>query len=40
MSPAAYKMAHGMSEKEALESTPDTMKTSGELQLQFAEYGN
>lgn len=33
MSPAAYKMQHdGMSQEEALKSTPDTMKTSGELQ--------
>lgn len=35
MSPAAYKMQHeGMSELEALQSTPDNMKTSGEIQLQ------
>lgn len=35
MSPAAYKMQYeGMSELEALQSTPDNMKTSGEIQLQ------
>lgn len=35
MSPAAYKMQYeGMSELQALQSTPDGMKTSGEIQLQ------
>ncbi|MGK4034853.1 DUF5067 domain-containing protein [Pediococcus acidilactici] len=35
MSPAAYKMQHdGMSEKEALDSTPRGMKSSGEIQMQ------
>lgn len=34
VSPAAYKLQHGMNEKEALDSTPDNMKTSGELQTQ------
>lgn len=35
MSPAAYKMQHdGMSEKEALDSTPRGMKSSGEIQRQ------
>lgn len=35
VSPALYKMQHeGMSELQALESTPDNMKTSGEIQLQ------
>jgi hypothetical protein len=34
-SPAAYKMDHyGMSADQALANTPDTMKTSGELQYQ------
>lgn len=34
-SPAAYKMNHdGMSQQQALETTPDNMKTSGELQTQ------
>ena len=31
---AAYKIDHGMSVKDALYSTPDSMKTSGELQDQ------
>ena len=40
MSPALYKMEHdGMSEKQALESTPDTMKTSGEIQTQYQLEG-
>ncbi|MCD5001220.1 DUF5067 domain-containing protein [Enterococcus saccharolyticus] len=40
MSPAAYKMQYeGMSEEEALRSTPDEMKTSGEIQLGFSKYG-
>lgn len=35
MSPVAYKMQHnGMSEKEALDSTPRGMKSSGEIQRQ------
>lgn len=35
MSPAAYKMQHdGMSQKEALDSTPRGMKSSGEIQMQ------
>jgi hypothetical protein len=35
MSPAAYKMQHdGISEKEALDSTPRGMKSSGEIQRQ------
>lgn len=35
VSPVLYKTQHfGMSDKEALDSTPDNMKTSGELQLQ------
>lgn len=35
MSPAAYKMQHdGMSEKEALDSSPRGMKSSGEIQRQ------
>lgn len=42
MSPALYKMKHdGMSQLQALESTPDNMKTSGEIQLQHQlEQGN
>lgn len=40
MSPAAYKMQYeGMSEEEALRSTPNEMKTSGEIQLGFSKYG-
>lgn len=36
MTPAAYKVQHeGMSELEALESTPISMKTSGENQYQY-----
>lgn len=31
---SAYKIDHGMSVKDALYSTPDDMKTSGELQDQ------
>lgn len=35
MSPAAYKMQHdGISQKEALDSTPRGMKSSGEIQMQ------
>ena len=35
MSPAAYKMEHdGMTAQQALEATPDNMKTTGELQTQ------
>ncbi|MEO5283744.1 hypothetical protein [Limosilactobacillus allomucosae] len=32
---AAYKIDHGMSVKDALYSTPDNMKTSGEMQDQY-----
>lgn len=39
MTPAVYKMEHGMSERQALESTPDNMKTSGEIQTGYLEYG-
>lgn len=36
MSPAAYKMQYeGMTERQALASTPDNMKTSGEIQLSY-----
>lgn len=36
MSPAAYKMEHeGMSQKQALASTPDGMKSSGEKQTEY-----
>lgn len=34
VSPALYKVQHGMDQKAALDSTPDNMKTSGELQTQ------
>ena len=42
MSPAAYKMQHdGMTAQQALDATPDNMKTTGELQLQHSmEQGN
>lgn len=33
-SPVAYKIDHGMSEKAALASTPNSMKSSGEIQRQ------
>lgn len=33
-SPAAYKVDHGMSPLQALQSTPDSMKTFGEMQTQ------
>ena len=34
-SPAAYKVDHdGMSQLQALQSTPDSMKTFGEMQTQ------
>lgn len=37
MSPVAYKMKYqGMSQKEALASTPRNMKSSGELQTEYA----
>lgn len=36
MSPAAYKIKNGMSAYNALKSTPDTMKTSGEMQTEYA----
>lgn len=40
MSPAMYKIQYeGMSEEEALKSTPDSMKTSGEIQLGHSNYG-
>lgn len=41
VSPALYKMQHdGMSELQALQATPDSMKTSGEKQTQFnLEHG-
>lgn len=40
MSPAMYKIQNeGMSEEEALKSTPDSMKTSGEIQLGHLNYG-
>ncbi|GAJ25384.1 hypothetical protein JCM15457_247 [Liquorilactobacillus sucicola DSM 21376 = JCM 15457] len=36
MSPVAYKIQHqGMSEYDALKSTPDTMKMSGEIQTEY-----
>lgn len=40
-SPAAYKMQHdGMTALQALQSTPDYMKTSGEKQTQYRlEHG-
>ncbi|QFR68481.1 hypothetical protein [Companilactobacillus paralimentarius] len=34
VSPALYKEQHGMSTLQALQSTPDDMKTFGEQQLQ------
>lgn len=40
VSPALYKMQHyGMSQQQALDSTPDNMKTSGELQIQHQMEG-
>ena len=39
MTPAAYKVQNGMSIEEALRSTPNDMKTSGEIQTGYAEYG-
>lgn len=40
MSPAMYKIQNeGMSEEDALRSTPDSMKTSGEIQLGHSKYG-
>ena len=40
MSPAMYKIQYeGMSEEDALRSTPDSMKTSGEIQLGHSNYG-
>lgn len=35
-SPAAYKMAHGMTQRQALQSTPDSMCSSGEIQMKYA----
>lgn len=42
MSPAEYKVQHdGMTPQQALDATPDNMKTTGELQLQHSmEQGN
>jgi hypothetical protein len=40
MTPVSYKMqVEGMSEEEALRSTPREMKTSGELQTGYTTYG-
>ncbi len=39
MSPAAYKVQNGMPIEEALRSTPRHMKTSGEIQTGYMEYG-
>ncbi|MGM0216424.1 hypothetical protein [Enterococcus sp. AZ109] len=40
MSPVAYKtQVEGMSEEEALRSTPTGMKSSGEIQLGIIQYG-
>lgn len=39
VSPVLYKTQHGMSEKDAYESTPDSMKTFGERQTQYQKYG-
>ncbi len=40
MSPVAYKIEHDrMSEEEAYRSTSDSMKTSGEIQYQYSQYG-
>ncbi|WP_436651805.1 hypothetical protein [Latilactobacillus sakei] len=40
MSPSAYKVQHdGMSLEEALRSTPNSMKTSGEIQTQYSQFG-
>lgn len=39
MSPVAYKVQNGMSIEEALRSTPDSLKTSGEMQTGYLEYG-
>ena len=39
VSPAYYKIQHGMSEQDALQSTPAGMKTSGEMQLEWSKYG-
>lgn len=40
ISPAAYKVQYqGMSEEQALRSTPDAMKTSGEMQIGYIKYG-
>lgn len=40
MSPAAYKVQYqGMSEEQALRSTPDAMKTSCEMQIGYIKYG-
>lgn len=40
MSPVMYKIQNeGMSEEDALRSTPDSMKSSGEIQLGYSKYG-
>lgn len=39
MSPVAYKIQQGMSEDEALSSTPRDMKMSGEIQSEYMKYG-
>lgn len=36
MSPVAYKIKNGMSPYNALKSTPNSMKTSGEMQTEYA----
>ena len=40
MSPVMYKIQiEGMSEEDALRNTPDSMKSSGEIQLGYSKYG-
>lgn len=39
MTPVAYKIQQGMSEDEALSSTPRDMKMSGEIQSEYMKYG-
>lgn len=36
MSPVAYKIKNGMSSYSALKSTPNSMKTSGDMQTEYA----
>ncbi|RHW48271.1 hypothetical protein DS832_01520 [Bombilactobacillus bombi] len=36
LSPVAYKIKNGMSSYDALKSTPNSMKTSGEMQTEYA----